>query len=80
MYYFRDNVGNELDLITERDENPLAIEIKSVSKFDNTMLRGLHFWKKNQSKASSILLDGGSTAQTLSGTMSIAQWTKVANI
>jgi predicted AAA+ superfamily ATPase len=80
MYYFRDNVGNEIDLITERDEYPLAIEIKSASKFDNTMLRGLHFWQKNQPKSSAILLYGGSSAQTLSDTMSIAPWTEVAGI
>ena len=80
MYYFRDNVGNEVDLITERDENPLAIEIKSASKFDNSMLRGLNFWKKNQPKGNSILLYGGSTAQIISDTLSIVPWTEVVNI
>jgi predicted AAA+ superfamily ATPase len=80
MYYFRDNVGNEVDLITVRDESPLAIEIKSASKFDNSMLRGLHFWQKNQPKSSAILLYGGSTAQTVSSTINVAPWTDVAVI
>jgi predicted AAA+ superfamily ATPase len=80
MYYFRDNVGNEVDLITVRDESPLAIEIKSASKFDNSVLRGLYFWQKNQPKSSSILLYGGTAAQTVSSTISVAPWTDVAVI
>ena len=80
MYYFRDNVGNEVDLITVRNESPLAIEIKSASKFDNSMLRGLHFWQKNQPKSSSVLLYGGNAAQTVSNTISVAPWTDVADI
>ncbi|HVB03142.1 MAG TPA: ATP-binding protein [Chitinophagaceae bacterium] len=80
MFYFRDNVGNEVDLITERDENPLAIEIKSASKFEISMLRNLHFWQKNQPKSNAVLLYGGRTAQTYSDTLSIAPWTEVADL
>ena len=46
MYYFRDNIGNEVDLILEREEYPLAIEIKAALKLNSNMLRGLNFWQR----------------------------------
>lgn len=41
MYYFRDNVGNEVDLITEKNEAPLAIEIKAAALVNSSMLKDL---------------------------------------
>ncbi|MFM9908640.1 MAG: ATP-binding protein [Chitinophagaceae bacterium] len=80
MYYFRDNVGNEVDLITERNEEPMAIEIKSSTKINNSMFRGLHFWQKNQPKSSCILLYGGNKNEILTETLSVAAWTDVMDI
>ena len=34
LFYFRDNMGNEVDLIIEKETGPLAIEIKSAKKPD----------------------------------------------
>ena len=80
MYYFRDNVGNEVDLITERDGQPLAIEIKSATKINSSMLRGLQFWQKNQSNGSSILLYGGNESKVVTETIHVAAWTEVTNL
>lgn len=43
LYFFRDSVGNEVDLIIERDGKTTVIEIKSSQKFDSNMLKGLKF-------------------------------------
>jgi uncharacterized protein len=43
MYYFRDSAGNEIDLILEREDEPIAIEIKSNKKIDDSMFRGLKY-------------------------------------
>jgi uncharacterized protein len=80
MYYFRDNTGNEVDLITQRDGNPLAIEIKASAKVNSTMLRGLHFWQKNQPQGHSILLHGGAANEIVNERMGIVPWTEVANL
>jgi uncharacterized protein len=80
MYYFRDNVGNEVDLITERDGEPLAIEIKASTKVNNNMLRGLQFWQKNQQKGNCILLYGGKENKMATQTINIASWTEVTNL
>jgi predicted AAA+ superfamily ATPase len=38
LYYFRDSAGNEVDLITEHEGEPLAIEIKASKKVDTAQL------------------------------------------
>lgn len=80
MYYFRDAVGNEVDLITERDGEPMAIEIKSGAKADNNMLRGLKYWQKLQSRSNCILINGGSRHVMINETMNVLPWTEVINL
>jgi hypothetical protein len=80
MYYFRDNIGNEVDLIIERDGEPMAIEIKSSAKVTSAMFRGLHFWQKNQPQGYSILLHRGTANGAVSDKISIVPWTEVANL
>ena len=80
MYYFRDNVGNEVDLITERDGQPLAIEIKSATKINSSMLRGLQFWQKNQRVSNCVLLYGGNENKMVNETINIAGWAEVTNL
>jgi hypothetical protein len=80
LYYFRDSLGNEVDLITEKNGISLAIEIKASKKVSSGMLRGLHFWQKNQPNGQGILLYSGATNETVSEKISIASWTEVKNL
>lgn len=80
MYYFRDNTGNEIDLITEKGGSPMAIEIKAGMKTDSSMLRGLKFWQKLQPLGNSTLLYRGKQDETINEKMNILPWTEVANL
>lgn len=80
MYYFRDAVGNEVDLITERDGEPLAIEIKSGVKADNNMLRGLKYWQKLQPGNNCILINAGSRHVVITEKMNVLPWTELINL
>lgn len=80
MYYFRDNTGNEVDLITEREGEPLAIEIKSAAKVTSDMFRGLNFWQKYQPMSHSILLHKGKANEELSDRIGVVPWTEVVNL
>ncbi|MEO8772005.1 MAG: ATP-binding protein [Ferruginibacter sp.] len=80
MYYFRDNTGNEVDLVMERDGELVAIEIKASLKLNSGMLRGLHFWQKYQPKANAILIHGGNTNENVNDRMSILPWKEVENL
>ncbi len=80
MYYFRDNIGNEVDLITEREGQPIAIEIKSAAKVNSGMLRGLNFWQKNQPMGHSVLVHKGLANEAISDRIGIVPWTEVVNL
>jgi uncharacterized protein len=80
MYYFRDSVGNEVDLITERDGEAIAVEIKAGVRVNSNMFRGLQYWQKNQPKSQSILVHGGNTNELIRERMSVVPWTEVANM
>lgn len=80
MYFFRDSTGNEVDLILEREEGPLAIEIKSNIKINTNMFKGLKYWQKFQPNSHGILLHGGKANEMIGDRMSALPWTEVANI
>ncbi len=80
MYYFRDNLGNEVDLILEREGQPTAIEIKAAAKPNSAMLRGLNFWKRNQPNGTGILIHRGSSNEMIDNQLSLVPWTEVINL
>lgn len=80
MYYFRDSAGNELDLILEREASPIAIEIKSSRKVEDSMLRGLKYWQKLQPQSQTILLHGGDRNEILNEKTSVLPYTEVINL
>jgi uncharacterized protein len=80
MYYFRDSAGNEIDLISERDGAPVAIEIKSGKQHNSNQLRGLKYWQKYQPKSQCVLLYRGRQHQMITDTLSLVPWTEVVNL
>jgi predicted AAA+ superfamily ATPase len=81
MYYFRDSTGNEVDLVLEQEDEPIAIEIKSANKFSNAMLKGIHYWQKHrQNNKTGILLYGGNETQIINEKTSIVSWNEIGDI
>jgi len=80
MYFFRDSTGNEIDLILEREGEPVAIEIKSGNKVAENMLFGLKYWQKLQPGSMGILMYGGAVNEIVNERMSILPWTEVVNL
>jgi predicted AAA+ superfamily ATPase len=80
LYYFRDNVGNEVDLITERNGDSFAIEIKASLAVKPAMLHGLNFWQKYQPTGHSVLLYAGKKNEIVNERLGIIPWTEVANL
>lgn len=80
LYYFRDNVGNEVDLITEKYGAPFAIEGKTSLNVKSNMLQGLHFWQEYQTTGHSVLLHAGKTNEVVNERLGIVPWMEVANL
>jgi len=80
LFYFRDHLGNEIDLIVEKENGPLAIEIKSSGKQDRKLLSGLRYWNKYQPSSSGILLYQGEDGVTENELIQYASWKNIDQI
>lgn len=59
MYFFRDNSGNEIDILLENEEGIMPVEIKSSKRPDKSMLKNIKWFQKVFRKEGGILLHGG---------------------
>ena len=80
LYFFRDSTGNEIDLLIETEGSTLAVEIKSSKKINSGMLRGLRYWKKNNSTAQGLLIYSGEKDADLGQGMHAVNWRQVSDI
>jgi len=60
-YFWRDNIGNEVDLVIEREEDVIPIEIKSGQTLNQNFYDGLQYYCKlaKQELHEGILIYGG---------------------
>lgn len=61
MYFFRDNTGNEIDIILEDGASIKPVEIKLGSTINNDFFKGLRYYRKINRKNSTrpVLIYGG---------------------
>lgn len=80
MNYFRDSAGNEVDLILEKNNEVMGIEIKATKKPGSKDLQGLRYWQKYQRGNKSILIHGGQISDIMADGTGILTWTDVGKI
>ena len=51
LYFWRDNIGTEIDLLIERAGTLWPVEMKSGATFQSEWLRGLHLWSHHAAAA-----------------------------
>jgi predicted AAA+ superfamily ATPase len=58
-YFWRDNTGHEIDLILERKNELIPVEIKSGQTPSSDFFKGIQFWRKiTQNKKAFVVYDG----------------------
>jgi uncharacterized protein len=68
LYYFRDNVGNEVDLLEDRGSEIYSYEIKLGKTLSTDLFKGLNYYKKlNSSNRKSFLIYTGEDSTTRYG-------------
>jgi uncharacterized protein len=75
-YFWRDNIGNEVDLLIERAGVLQPVEFKSGATFQPDWLRGLHTWQRHAAQARQaepLLICGAPGNQRLQG-VGVAHW------
>ncbi len=75
-YFWRDNIGNEVDLLIERAGTLWPVEFKSGATFQTEWLKSLHTWQRHAAQAvqgEPLLVCGAPGNQRLQG-VGVAHW------
>lgn len=68
FYFFRDNIGNEVDLLEEDAEKMISYEIKMTKTLNESVFKGLNYYKKlNPDNEDSILIYSGKSKDSMYG-------------
>ena len=80
LYYWRDNTGNEIDVIIDEGLDLLPVEIKAGKTMNKRLLKNLLFWEKLTEKQKGVLVYGGDEDQQRSNDINVKSWRNVANL
>lgn len=59
LYFWRDNTGNEIDLIIAKGNNQIPVEIKSGQTLSEESFRGIRYWNKlSATEGGFVIYDG----------------------
>jgi len=75
-FFWRDHIGNEVDLLIERAGTLWPVEMKSGATFQPTWLQGLHTWRRHAAAAQQgqpMLISGAPGNQQVQG-VGVAHW------
>lgn len=63
IYFYRDNHGNEIDLVIDIGGSLIPIEIKSSTTYSNSFFSGFNYWRKHidQHVQGFVVYSGGNT-------------------
>lgn len=80
LFFWRDNTGNEIDLLLEFSEKLLPIEIKSGQTIINEFLKGIQYWNKLTESKGGFIIYGGEQIQKRSNEITILPYNQMSKI
>jgi predicted AAA+ superfamily ATPase len=66
LFFWRDNTGNEIDLLIKRGETRVPVEIKSGQTITDDFFKGIKYWNKLTQTEGGYLVYGGDMIQNRS--------------
>ncbi len=79
FYFYRDSQGNEVDLVIQKANTLLPIEIKSSQTFHNSFLKGINHLKKLKLELLKPAVVMGGTSSEHRSDFTIVPWTGLYN-
>ena len=80
LYFWRDNVGNEIDLLFNRESGRIPIEIKSGQTVSEDFFKGIAFWNKMTKTTGGIVVYAGSTPQNRSNGIRVVPFLNLSSL
>ena len=80
LFYFRDNIGNEVDIIWDRSPQPVTVEIKSGQTVSRDAFKGLDYFNKLSGGADSSHLIFGGDESYIRQSVQVTSWRDIGEI
>lgn len=81
LFFWRDNTGNEVDLLIDNSNELIPVEIKSGQTINSEFFKGLNFWQKLQKNVSeSYLVYAGEILQQRSNGIKVVPFNQLSQI
>jgi predicted AAA+ superfamily ATPase len=80
LFFWRDNTGNEIDVIIDNGKQLIPVEIKSGATITENILKGIHFWQKLTGNKKGVLVYGGTQSQHRTGGIDITGWETIGDL
>jgi len=74
LFFWRDRVGNEVDVLIEQAGNLYPIEIKSGKTITSDYFKGLNYWTKISGNSNGLVIYGGDEEQLRSDGKRVISW------
>ena len=76
LFFWRDNVGHEIDILIENQDQLFPVEIKSGKTITPDFFSGLLFWQKISNTKNGLVIYGGEEPQKRITGINIIPWRK----
>ena len=78
LFYWRDKTGREIDILIDKGNSVLPVEIKSGKTFQSDFLKSIRYWMKLSGEQKAHLVYAGDDTQIRSDGITIAPWKDMA--
>ena len=80
LFYWRDKTGHEIDVIIEKNEKLIPIEIKSGKTINTDFFKHLKYWNNLSKNDNALIIYSGNQEQERSDGTMITNWRNINNI
>lgn len=80
LFFWRDNTGNEVDLLLEINNQRIPVEIKSGQTISDEFFKGIQYWNKLTGQEGGILVYGGKLMQKRSSGIHVVPFYSIDTI
>lgn len=77
FYFWRDHVGNEIDVLFDDSLRLVPIEIKSGQTIAHSFYKGLHYWEKLTGESTGYIVYGGEQSRKGSDHKHVVSWRNI---
>ena len=80
LFFWRDNTGNEIDLLIKSNDVRMPVEIKSGMTVSDEFFKGIRYWNKLTQTEGGFLVYGGNMLQKRSNAITVVPLSNLSMI